>query len=102
MPKRISKARQLTKDKKETWKKAVKEKWDNKCALCCKTENLDCHHLTYRKELKYNPVIGVLVCKSCHKLGHSSFHKGGLEGYSKFIKMYPELFKQVIELIEEI
>lgn len=99
--KRISKTRQLTRAKKEAWKIAVKENWNNECAVCKKKENLDCHHLTYRKELKYDPLIGIVLCKKHHKLGHQSSHKGGLEFYNWFISTYPELNKKILDRIKK-
>ena len=96
-----SKARKITKQKKEAWRKAVKENWDNKCAKCNKTEHLDTHHVSYRKELKYNPDIGILLCKSCHKLGHGSAHKEAIIFYKWFSEEYPKKYDKMLKLIEE-
>lgn len=99
MAKRLSKARAETKAKKEAWKTAVKENWNHKCCMCGKTEKLQCHHVTYRKELKWNPAIGILLCCGCHKLSHNSAHKEAIMFYFLFDEKYPDIYDEMLDLI---
>ena len=73
-----------------------------KCGKSGEEHILDTHHTTYHKSLKYNSTIGLLLCKKCHKLGHCSPHKGGVEFYNWFIHSYPNLNAEIMKLIEGI
>ena len=86
----------------KNWKVAVRANWNNKCAKCGRSEcKLDTHHLYYGKLKWTNPLIGILLCSGCHKFGLESAHKGGLVFYDWFFKEYPELSKEILELIKE-
>jgi len=105
MPKKLSKAKKETQRKKNEWKIAVRKQWGNKCAICGKSGeeySLDTHHTTYRKDLKYNPAIGILLCKFDHKLGHGSAHKEAIIFYRKFKEMYPEEYENMLNLIDSL
>lgn len=44
--------------------------YNNKCAFCQSTNNLNVHHITY-KHLYYEPLGDlILLCKPCHTLLH--------------------------------
>ena len=93
--------KQLLAAQKKWWKAEVRKNWGNKCAKCgregCK---LDTHHLYYGKELRwYEPVVGILLCSNCHKLGLQSAHKGGFLFYSWLFHEHPDITRKLIELI---
>ena len=101
MPKRLSKARKATNAKKKAWKIAVREAWDDRCAICFRENNLDCHHMTYRKELKWDYRIGVVLCKKHHKLGHCSAHTEGILFHEELKRLHPKFYAEVLSLIKE-
>jgi len=90
-------------DLQNGWKAQVRANWGNKCAKCGRSEcKLDTHHLHYGKLKWTEPIVGVLLCSSCHKFGLGSAHKGGLVFYDWFFKEHPLKAKKILELIKEI
>ena len=54
----------------KNWRKAVLKRWDNKCAYCGYTEELECHHIIYKSQsgvLKYDVRNGIVGCQKHHK-----------------------------------
>ena len=105
LKKRLYTARAELKRKKEAWKKAIRSKWDNKCMKCLKSGEeykLDCHHISYRKDIKWDSRQGLLLCKSCHKFSHISAHKSGFEFYYWLFKTHPTLCSDMINLIDSL
>jgi 5-methylcytosine-specific restriction endonuclease McrA len=68
------------------YKKALKE-WslevrqrDGKCFLCSRTDSLNAHHIICRFEFEENsldPMIGIALCRFCHKYSPYGPHAGG-------------------------
>ena len=56
------------------WSKAVKERYNNQCAVCFSTQNLEAHHIFPRRTwevLALSLNNGVCLCSNCHKEFHS-------------------------------
>lgn len=65
----------------EEWRKRVKERDGNQCAICNSDKNPQCHHLVDRtiKTLRHEPMNGLVLCPSCHKFSRQrSAHRGPL------------------------
>lgn len=55
------------------WKEVsaqCKERYDNKCAICGSTEDLNVHHWTYERIGDEHPQDLICLCRSCHKHAH--------------------------------
>jgi hypothetical protein len=55
----------------ESWSRVVKEKYNNKCAFCGSTENLESHHILPQAvypQFRLDLENGICVCEKCHRL----------------------------------
>lgn len=60
------------------WSEIVKKHWDNKCAICGATDNLNSHHIITRSEknLRWDVRNGICLCTLHHTLSAKlSAHK---------------------------
>ena len=60
------------------WSEIVKKHWDNKCAICGATDNLNSHHIITRSEknLRWDVRNGICLCALHHTLSAKlSAHK---------------------------
>ena len=51
------------------WSKAIKCKWNHRCAICCTTEGLESHHIIHRRQcgvLRTDPENGICLCHKHH------------------------------------
>jgi len=65
------------------WKKAVKEKYENKCFACGGVKKIVVHHLeSFRdnEDLRLDINNGVCLCETCHKDYHLNFMGGYKKG----------------------
>jgi len=68
----------LSKKADVLWSKAVKTKYDHKCAYCGKTENLNSHHIFGRnnKSVRWEIGNGICLCAGHHTFSSEfSAHK---------------------------
>ena len=67
------------KKKDQYWASMIKLDYDNKCAVCGKTERLNAHHILPREFLKtrWDRMNGIALCPGCHKFCMKSAHKNG-------------------------
>lgn len=87
------------------WAKAVKEKFDNKCAVCGGEERINAHHLIPRemKEFKYDIDNGISLCPSHHRFSFRlSAHQNPMMFAIWFQDKYPEWFEKIKEKIRKI
>ena len=96
------------------WLARVREDWRNMCAVCClksgdvlpngKKTILDCHHIESRNNgtLRYNPMNGILLCKSHHKFGRDSFHRSAVWAMDWLRNNHPETIEYIIALRNQI
>lgn len=78
------------------WKKKVKLIFNNKCALCGKTEMLNAHHLLPKNELKYRWDIknGIALCPNCHRFSFQiSAHQNPIRFFIFLEEKYPQIIK---------
>lgn len=64
-----------------SWSAIVRGRAGNRCEVCGAEGVLDAHHIQPRQicpELRFSPDNGVCLCKSHHKFGVRSAHKGML------------------------
>ena len=56
----------------EVWRKAVRRKYHDRCAICGEWQGLECHHIIGRSRLltRFDHRNGILLCVSCHKRAH--------------------------------
>ena len=55
------------------WSNAVKDAWNNICAICSSNKKLEAHHIIPRSIMpEYAAVVenGICLCKECHKNIH--------------------------------
>ena len=67
---------QKDKTKYNKWRRSVRKKFNNKCAICGRTKDLHAHHIVKwsdNVELRYKASNGLLLCCTCHSIihGHS-------------------------------
>jgi len=56
------------------WARTIKENYNNECAICFSSKNLEAHHILPRRtwsELSLNLNNGICLCSKCHKEFHS-------------------------------
>lgn len=57
------------------WKEVsaqCRERYDNRCAICGSTEDLNVHHWTYEHLGEEKPWELICLCQSCHERAHST------------------------------
>lgn len=66
----------------------VRERDENKCVICGKTEHLDCHHLIPREITQYcfEPNNIILLCKSHHKFSRFLSAHGSSIAFSLWLE----------------
>lgn len=71
------------------WRKAVRARWEARCAFCGADQECECHHIVPRHHrlLRFDVRNGLLLCKHCHRLAQT------LTGH--------ELLKEVLDEREE-
>jgi len=97
--KKLLKKEKTKKDKE--WALAVKNKFNNHCALCARKDYLNAHHIIPREfaETRWDVMNGIAVCPVHHKLGNFSFHKNGLWAINVLKKKYPEMHDYLVDKI---
>ena len=97
--KKLLKKENRRKDKE--WTFAVKNRFNNQCAICNKKEYLNAHHIIPREfcETKWDVMNGIALCPLHHKLGKYSFHKNGLWAMNLLKTNYPEIHNYLVEKV---
>jgi len=93
MKKKIPKLRRIKILKRKiltSWSIAVRNRYDNKCAVCGCTENLNAHHIVPKEQkdnaLKYDIKNGISLCAKHHKYGYDiSPHKNPIKFFEWLI-----------------
>lgn len=55
------------------WRQALLIIYYNRCGICGKEVELQCHHIIKRRNkiLKYNLLNGIPLCRECHAFAHT-------------------------------
>jgi len=86
------------------WSQVVRTRAGNKCEVCGATGVLDAHHIQPRQicsGLRFDPMNGVCLCKSHHKFGRQSAHKGMMWFVEWLRQNLPERFSYVMEHLDD-
>jgi 5-methylcytosine-specific restriction endonuclease McrA len=62
----------------DSWKTAIKKKFNSTCAISGKKEKLECHHIFSKSDnpkLKFDENNGILLCYKLHREFHSKYGK---------------------------
>lgn len=89
--------------KLKEWSKLVRERDNNKCAICPNTKMINAHHIIPKqwKHLMFNLDNGIALCPTHHKYNYTiSAHKNPLAFMIWMEKNRPEQSKKVRELYE--
>jgi 5-methylcytosine-specific restriction endonuclease McrA len=54
-------------------KKAIREKYEDRCVICNSSSRLEVHHMNYKGKTLHDPRYLVLLCKKCHVRMHQAF-----------------------------
>ena len=54
------------------WRRAVRAKYNNKCAVCGSIDGLEAHHVIKRSRIltRWDHRNGILLCLACHREAH--------------------------------
>lgn len=87
--------------KKKEWTIAVKNRFNNQCAICSKKDYLNAHHIIPKEfeETRWDVMNGIALCPLHHKWGKYSFHKNGLWAVNLLKTEYPEIHDYLVERI---
>jgi hypothetical protein len=82
------------------WREEIHKIWKDKCAICPKTNNLNCHHYIGRrnKSTRWYRLNGILLCSGHHKLLPQSAHESPEWFRNKMIELLGESFLKDITL----
>jgi len=83
------------------WAKAVKNKYNNKCALCGNEKLLNAHHIIPReiKETRHMIENGVALCPKHHKFDKTySAHRNPLWFIIQLEKVCPDDLRKLMEI----
>lgn len=67
--------------KSSDWKlkRGIKRKKRNNCAICSSKNNLDVHHLNYKKLKDVEQLDLRVLCRRCHFLAHDLIKQGKIK-----------------------
>ena len=80
----------------EWWRRAIRAKYNNRCALCGEVYGLEAHHVIPRARMltRWHHDNGILLCAECHKEAHvDPMVRSRIHGYVN-LKVLSGLSKQ--------